>query len=107
MKLSEAMRKGSTITRPTSGAYVRNGRTGFIEFSCALGSVYVGVEGVDATEQPSISTWLETNFPVLDAGFEHPAKWSTRTLANIIIDLNDNLGWTREKIADWLESIDL
>jgi hypothetical protein len=39
------------------------------------------------------------------AGGLDPSDDNTETLWHIIIKLNDNLGWSRERIADWLESI--
>lgn len=36
---------------------------------------------------------------------EHPLDKTKNTIFTTIIDLNDNCGWSREKIADWLESI--
>lgn len=37
----------------------------------------------------------------------HPVKGSTSTIdvATIIMDLNDCHGWTREQIADWLDTL--
>jgi hypothetical protein len=37
---------------------------------------------------------------------KHPVKNNQGTLYSIIIDLNDSQKWTREQIADWLETLD-
>ena len=31
-------------------------------------------------------------------------KLNTDNLKDVIVSLNDDFGWTREQIADWLES---
>ncbi len=36
---------------------------------------------------------------------EHPTKNQKLDIMTIIIDLNDNHKWTREQIADWLDSL--
>lgn len=37
---------------------------------------------------------------------KHPVNGLERPIHEIIIDLNDSQGWTRESIADWLETLD-
>ena len=37
---------------------------------------------------------------------KHPVTGSVKSIHEIIIDLNDVQGWTREQIADWLETLD-
>lgn len=44
--------------------------------------------------------------PGLFAEVKHPIAGLQRTIHDIIIDLNDGHGWSREKIADWLETLD-
>lgn len=36
---------------------------------------------------------------------KHPVTGQQNSLYAIIIDLNDSHGWTREKIADWLDTL--
>lgn len=45
--------------------------------------------------------------PGHDAMVKHPINGSMKTLFSIIIDLNDKYKWTREAIADWLDSLDV
>lgn len=40
-----------------------------------------------------------------DAPVFHPGTSERRNLSVVILSLNDGYGWTRERIADWLESI--
>lgn len=44
--------------------------------------------------------------PGLFVEVKHPVNGQRRTIHDIIIDLNDAHDWTREKIADWLETLD-
>ena len=36
-----------------------------------------------------------------------PVSGLTRTLQDVIIELNDNHGWSRNQVADWLETLDI
>lgn len=45
--------------------------------------------------------------PGLNKMVKHPVTGVTTTLQNVIITLNDKFRWTREKIADWLETLDI
>lgn len=105
MKLSEAMRKGSELTQPISGVFLHEERKdGTITHACALGACYVGVEGVDGGFR-QIADYLMDRWPELDS-MSHPHEQSTMLrLGNIIMDLNDEKGKTREQIADWLEGL--
>lgn len=48
-----------------------------------------------------------SSHPVFQKQVQHPLNSSrTDTITNIIISLNDSQKWTREKIADWLETLD-
>lgn len=45
--------------------------------------------------------------PGVKENVKHPVSGSTSTLEKVIISLNDQHQWTREKIADWLETLDI
>lgn len=38
---------------------------------------------------------------------KHPLFMAQALIPNIIMDLNDRCGWTREQIADWLDTLDV
>jgi hypothetical protein len=38
---------------------------------------------------------------------EHPVLGERYRLQSVIMNLNDKCGWTRDQIADWLETLDL
>lgn len=45
--------------------------------------------------------------PGLDQIVWHPAQHEPCQLREAVISLNDSYGWSREKIADWLETLDV
>jgi hypothetical protein len=45
--------------------------------------------------------------PALDEIVKNPVTRNTGTLRSVIISLNDGSKWTREAIADWLETLDI
>lgn len=50
---------------------------------------------------------LKKYFPALSKYVQHPEAEGEHPLADIIVDLNDRHDWTREQIADWMETLDL
>jgi hypothetical protein len=48
-----------------------------------------------------------SQLPALAAIVKNPVSGKTQTLRAAIISLNDTFKWTREKIADWLETLDV
>lgn len=101
MKLSEALKKGSDGKFQIRGNYLDGP-----EHCCALGAVH---HGVFKTHYNFSRHQLHKKFPQLSRmNVEHPLKmgsihWS---LDNIIVDLNDNHGWSFEQIIEWLEKND-
>lgn len=55
--------------------------------------------------RPTFFHELRAMFPCLDAKAVHPVRGVRDYIHTIIIDLNDECGWTRNQIADWLEEI--
>ena len=103
---SEAIREGAKLRPQATYAMTQNSRT------CALGA------GADAIgfEEPTIVRgcyqdlvdlypYLETRGVACPA--DHPGYRCTEadrvSLGRLIAHLNDECGWTREAIADWLE----
>jgi len=81
-----------------------------------VNEAYVGVTKNYFSPEPGIGdtveTIMSTLFPVLNSYIRCPVKecefkHSKASLKNVIIGLNDRHKWTREQIADWLESLDL
>jgi hypothetical protein len=100
MRLSEAIRLGAMLRPQAKFHFFADGG------SCALGaafeacgalvfprSSFMGVEGIRI-------------FPILTALVEHPITKSIGSLWLAIVWLNNYDGWTRERIADWVETIE-
>ena len=83
MKLSEAIRIGAKLRPQSFRGFFRDGG------SCALGAA---VHAKTGRASPDFPTNWEEFFGVPNG------------LCGEIINLNDRKGWTREQIADWLES---
>lgn len=47
------------------------------------------------------------SLPGVNEVVRHPVTGNRRTLARTIINLNDEHRWTREQIADWIETLDI
>lgn len=105
MKLSWAIRMGSSLRPQCKGNYFDtvNGEVG----SCTFGAV---LEAIGAEHSPYKSHLLRETFPLLAVNnLPSPVLPGVTKYLNIscaIVDLNDNQGWTRERIADWVETIE-
>jgi hypothetical protein len=114
-KLSDLIRKGAKLRGKTRGYYFKNDLSGNLS-SCALGAAFEGLTGraefnntvVLATLSAGVG-YAEFNTvmccPVC-AG-NPSSTFLPGTLQGVITHLNDYEGWTREQIADWLQSIDM
>lgn len=104
MKLSEAIRLGATLRPQGFGQlFTTDGRT------CALGAALesIGVFGVDivAAVLPEAWDWI------MKGKYNGPRgvtkqTWITNNAYSIIVYLNDHEEWSRERIADWVESLE-
>lgn len=103
MKLSEAMRKGCDVYPEKCELQLTNGRS-----ACALGAVLGGLYGLGphpGDDDDERLEHLRQMYPVLELVVEPPVRMvKGRELLKVIWSLNDSSGWTREKIADWLEA---
>lgn len=96
LRLSEAIRIGSKLRHQCTGEMFKHGG------SCAIGAAYEAVFGhpgesanmFGASEQSAL---MERLWKVI------PIPSDLNPIEDIGMDRNDN-GWSRERIADWLES---
>ena len=111
MTLADAIRKGA----------MQRGQARWVLYdpinhtSCVLGAAFEGVSGMDAAAFDfNAAAMLWTMFPQLVEPIACPTCHSIQcpfragppTLAEIIAHhLNDQHGWTREEIADWLDTL--
>jgi hypothetical protein len=99
MKLSEAIRLGSMLKpQLTNALFISGGK------SCALGAALDAI-GQKVRDFDGFGA-VEAAFPICLIRIKHPNEPRTYDLDEVIADLNDNHGWTREQIADWVEAIE-
>ena len=105
MTLSDAMRLGAAMVPQAFGdTFVRNGQT--IVAACAWSSVSIGLGF------PSIDViGIYRRFPELHKTLPCPECDKSGyfggmpTLEELITHMNDDHRWTREQIADWIDSL--
>lgn len=71
--------------------------------ACALGAIIKGA----ALSLPDVGGWYDAiveRFPAVANIVENPVTGYWQALNDAIWRLNDHAGWSREMIADWLES---
>lgn len=59
---------------------------------------------VNQTAEPPVDVG---KLPGVREDVKHPISGRQEMLWNVIVDLNDKRGWSRERIADWLETLDV
>ena len=109
MRLSEAMRLGSMVVPPIRGPiFDRTG--GVICGACAIGAaMYAAGSEEDRTRWMSycLVSDAESFWPWTRRRIAHPIRsedyWD---VLGIVIDLFEEYGWSREQIADWVESVE-
>lgn len=109
-KLSELIREGAKLRPQGFGDYFTS-NDDLEDCSCALGAaleILTGTYGYEIHNHPSLSgklgEFLATNAGI-DAVVSHPQlEWQKTTIFKAVVILNDELRWTREQIADWLEA---
>lgn len=124
MTLAQAIRAGSLLHRQGTRRLfaeceidTEDGRTTEV-LTCALGAAYEGffyiLPDVGLADEEDAYMRLTEAFPELKKDVTYPgvlyspyARWPKRppTLESAIIALNDEEDWTREQIADWVESL--
>ncbi len=98
MKLSEAMRLGAMIRPQAFGGYMV--RKGAEYHSCVLGAA-IEAANSGLAAWPWLKSWKYHPFcPACAGGDQSGDAYS------IIVHLNDRHRWTRERIADWVATIE-
>lgn len=111
MKLSEAIREGAKAHPQTKGNYSVFSEDGECVGTCAIGAAYYGAFGEPLkTNMDELLTLRDaTGVDVWCTMVEYPetsiAAGRRGMMQSAIVALNDCEDWTREQIADWLESI--
>jgi len=103
-KLSTAIRKGVGLTCK-NGDFFHRGKL------CALGGAYKATYGLPFPSQDEIIKRLFASWPELSEfqmWVDVPKcidRGTVPVLIEIIGELNDKHKWTRDKVADWVESL--
>lgn len=100
-QLADAMRIGAAKTIQCTGELYKT-KTGIgthrkdrAAASCALGAIYIGYPGRGVSYNP-----------VMESSVIHPVNFvAGYRLRDTIVNLNDSYKWSRERIADWLETL--
>lgn len=105
MKLSEAIRLGAMLTPQGIGGYFDQVGT------CALGAASEALGMVPAIEETNGRPHVPYNelsavYPWLERQVMHPVRGEELSGCVVIYTLNDVNCWTREQIADWVESVE-
>jgi hypothetical protein len=103
MRLSEAIRLGAMLKPQGFGATVMRSR--HVETSCTLRAACDAL-GVDVSEYPYGE--MAARYPFL-RGLPCPACGGTdggHTGVYVVFHLNDVHKWTRERIADWVATVE-
>lgn len=110
LSLSQAARKGAEMHPQGYGELVESRCTPEGEetlCTCFLGAAWAGlghdIHYMEAEEEAQICYELKKVWPLLDVVRKGPVHLHG-PLQSIITRLNDLKRWTREDIADWLES---
>jgi hypothetical protein len=105
--LADAIRQGCATTTMSRRAYAASNGHGGFSSVCAIGASAL----VAGALRPLGPTRYQLSFEALYAAFPElatpdvacPHCGKRATLHEVIVDLNDNHFWTREKVADWIE----
>jgi hypothetical protein len=101
MKLSEAIRLGSMMGKQLFGLTRDED-----DNSCALGAAELAAILPDGDTFDSRIRAMTRIWPVLTADGKCPYCNRAWNVCDVILCLNDMHHWPREKIADWVESIE-
>ncbi len=88
-KLSDAIRLGATFKAQARGGYLIDNRT------CALGAAAEAI-GMDIAATDNVAAQLRQRFSALLNFYDN------KSLFEMIVEMND-MGHSRESIADWLK----
>lgn len=100
LRLSEAIRLGSLLSLQCKGRLFDSFEGQ--RYTCAIGSA-LDAAGLWPNVKNDV---VFAAFPLLGEDARHPVYGHTSVLQNIIVDLNDQQGWKREAIADYVESVE-
>lgn len=98
MKLSEAIRLGAMLKPQAFGLCYSDGRT------CAMGAAWDAIGKLHVTASDPSIDFGDSYWAV--AGVSCPVCGRASGSGMAVAHLNDDHRWTREQIADWVETIE-
>lgn len=104
--LAEAMRKGAALRPQVQNSMFGEASSGRVG-SCAIGAALEGKIGsTNFTDEQTSLDYVASlfNLPHWDLVPTPDGNFTTDVL-DTIVDLNDRQGWTREAVADWLDTL--
>jgi hypothetical protein len=99
LTLSEAIRIGAMLKPQGTGGFGDDGTSCALRAAMDATTIGYSKYGIDYSEQ------LE-HWPVLARQVDPPVEMEERSVIHIIWVLNDSRRWTREAIADWVETLE-
>lgn len=96
LRLSEAIRRGAMLKPQAFGVTESEGGG-----TCALGGALEAI-GITGRRYSAASEY----WPIAGAVVANPVRDDYHLLFGVIRELNDSHKWTREQIADWVETIE-
>lgn len=107
LKLSEAIRLGAMLKPQAFGkafVFVKFGELG----SCALGAAEDAINGpiYEASDGGAKQLEVYERYSLNKQRRDCPSCDRPGRLSDVIVHLNDDHQWTRERIADWVETIE-
>ena len=70
--------------------------------TCVVGALIVG-SGLDHVHNYDVYSTIIKNFPELGKIYKNPESGNEESLFHLMVILNDSYGWSRERIAKWIE----
>lgn len=114
LRLDDLIRKGSKDTKQIAGAYLRTTINEFGSYTsaCAIGAAEHALTGAEVVyKAKDLNSVLRKMLNETEIPFHHTpteadiGKTATMSLAEVIMALNDRCSYTREEIADWVETL--
>lgn len=105
-KLADLMRKGARLVpQQVFGGFFIYDEEGVVVKACALGAAIIAEDEKWQQRSLAASPLFGTQVMVYVDNVKdtHPITGRYQTLYDIITNLHDDLHWTREIVADWLE----
>lgn len=100
MSLTEAIRLGAATTRQTRGVFYTGGGDVAVR-TCALGAALHAMGRL--ITQDDLSDVVVAIFPELHTPVMCPECKVSDELGDLVVHLNDEHKWTRNRIADWID----